>query len=196
MSSLIARERAKYEDVWAVPGYAQHSPGERVLPVFLDMTGAQGGSVLDAGCGSGKGGLALAAAGFDVLLCDLTREGLVPEAARLPFAETLLWEDLRARCGDRFGFGETFDFVYCCDVLEHIPPTFTMLVVRRLLDVAKHGVFLSISTMPDHFGVWVGEPLHLSVQSFVQWRDQLHAIGRLREARDLLTSGCYWVTQR
>jgi hypothetical protein len=34
--SLLDTERATYETVWSsVEGYAQHSPGEQYLPLFL-----------------------------------------------------------------------------------------------------------------------------------------------------------------
>jgi predicted RNA methylase len=70
-------ERETYEAMWAVTAYAAHSPGETYLPMFLDMAKpGRGATILDAGCGSGKGGLALRAAGFDVRLCDLTVAGM------------------------------------------------------------------------------------------------------------------------
>jgi hypothetical protein len=65
-----------------------------------------------------------------------------------------------------------------------------------LLEVARRGVFLSISLMPDQFGKWIGKPLHQSVQTFPEWRDQLAAIGRVIEARDLLHTGIYLVEPR
>jgi len=68
-----------------------------------------------------------------------------------------------------------------------------MLVVSRLLAVARRGVFLTISTQPDACGVWVGKPLHQTVESFVWWRDQLRTMGQLTDARDLLTAGAYLV---
>jgi 2-polyprenyl-3-methyl-5-hydroxy-6-metoxy-1,4-benzoquinol methylase len=192
MSNVVAREREKYESMWSVPSYAHASPGAMMLPVFLDMANGVrvAHSVLDAGCGSGKGAVALAGAGFEVTLCDLTDAGLVDAARAFPFHQTALWDDLSsiARTAD-----DRFDYVYCCDVLEHIPPTFAMLVIRRLLDVSRLGVFLSISTVPDTFGSWIGEPLHQTVQSFVMWRDQLNTVGRVIEARDLLLAGCYLV---
>lgn len=187
MPTLIDQERATYEQMWQIPDYAVNAPGELLLPVFLDMAKTtMRGSVLDAGCGSGKGALALQQAGFDVTCCDLTPAGLVPEAQGFPFVETALWANLKRRIGFR-------DWVYCCDVLEHIPPVFTMLVVHRLLEVARRGVFLSIHLEPDHFGVWVGKPLHQTVQSFVAWRDQLAVLGTVVEARDLLNTGVYLV---
>lgn len=190
MSDLIVRERTKYDDLWAsVSSYAERSPGEMLLPVFQSMRRDSGPvSVLDAGCGSGKGALALTAAGHVVFCCDTTRAGLVPEAEGLPFAQVNLWDDLSS-------LGR-FEYAYCCDVLEHIPTPFTMLVAARLLAIANRGVFFSIATVPDNFGAWVGAPLHLSVQSFVEWRDQLNAIGRVVEARDLLITGCYLVEPR
>lgn len=185
MITLQDRERATYEEMWQVHGYANNSPGEQLVPVFLDMSQTlMRGSLLDAGCGTGKGALALQRAGFDVVLCDLTREGLVAEAQEMPFYEKALWSNLTRAIGFK-------DWVFCADVLEHIPPSFTMLVVQRLLDVARRGVFLSISLEPDNFGVWAGRPLHQSLQSFVAWRDQLSALGRLIEARDLLNTGVY-----
>jgi 2-polyprenyl-3-methyl-5-hydroxy-6-metoxy-1,4-benzoquinol methylase len=191
--SLLQAERATYAQMWALDAYATHAPGERYLPIFLDMAhpGA-GAAVLDAGTGSGKGGLALQQAGFDVRLCDLTPAGLVDEARALPFFEQVLWEPLALR---RYLFGRKVDWVYCTDVLEHIPTAFTMLVVSRLLEVARHGVFLSVSLQPDVFGAWVGTALHQTVQPFLWWKTQLEAVGRVVEARDLLGNAVFLVTR-
>ena len=197
---LVAQERDTYEQMWAVPAYAEHSPGQAMAPIFIEIVRRLYGhaydpaSVLDAGTGSGKGALALEAAGFRVALCDLTDAGLVPEARHLPFTQTALWDHLKPRVG--YQHGGQFDFVYCCDVMEHIPPAFTMLVVARLLEVARSGAFFSISLVPDAFGAWVGKPLHQSVQSFTQWRDQLATLGEVLECRDLLTTGVYFVRPR
>jgi SAM-dependent methyltransferase len=186
--TLLDTERDTYEQIWSNDDYAKHSPGEKYVDVFLDMSGASGGRILDAGTGSGKGALALAARGFDVELCDLTPDGLVDEARSLPFYTACLWhDDLRPN---------NIDWVYCCDVLEHVPPHFTMLVIQRLLDVARQGVFLSIALVPDRFGALVGHPLHKTVQSFTDWREQLRELGRVSECRDLGDTGLYLVEPR
>lgn len=193
--SILRAERAKYESAWAFESYAAFAPGEQHIELFLDITGATPGqTVLDAGCGSGKGAIHLHRRGFGVYLCDLTPSGLVPEALDLPFTSACLWEDLRPSLPCLAG--DSVDWVYCCDVLEHIPPAFTMLVVSRLLDVCRRGIFLSIALHQDSFGIWVGEPLHQTVQSFADWRDQLNAVGRVKEARDLLMAGVYLVEPR
>lgn len=190
--SIIRAERQTYEEMWAIDAYSEYSPGAEYVQAFEIMAQpAAGARVLDAGCGTGKGALALAAAGYQVSLCDITPAGLTPEARRLPFVQACLWDDHAAQ--QRVPLVE---WVYCCDVLEHIPPAFTMLTVARLLEQSIRGVFLSIALQPDEFGAWVGRPLHLTVQDFATWRDQLAAVGRVRECRDLLTTGLYLVTTR
>jgi hypothetical protein len=130
-------------------------------------------------------------------MCDVTDAGLSEAARALPFRQICLWHDLEpvVRNFDMWGRSRV-DYVYCTDVLEHIPPTFTMLVVQRLLDVSRRGVFLSIALVHDQFGPWVGTPLHQTVQSFVAWRDQLSELGEMVECRDLLNTGIYFLRSR
>lgn len=192
---ITERERDTYAEMWTHDQYAGHSPGEQVLPLFLDMAQIPAsqqwpGSVLDAGCGSGKGTLALVERGFAVTACDLV-DARVPEAigVTVPFHQACLWQDLRPLTGFT-------DYVYCCDVLEHIPPEFTMLTITRLLQVARKGVFLHISLVPDGFGAYVGKALHQSVFPFTWWRDRLKELGDLVECRDLVSSGVYYMRPR
>src|SRR5688572_14262548 len=164
--SVIAREKATYDSAWGIAHYADHSPGERLVSAFCDMAGiasAKGVTVLDAGCGSGKGALALEAYGFTVRMCDITPEGLIPQARAIPFHEACLWHPLAHAASPDWKHDGRLDYVYCCDVLEHIPTEFTMLVIARLLEVARSGVFLSISLLPDVFGAWIGHSLHQTV---------------------------------
>jgi len=192
-SPVAARERVLYEDVFdTITHYAEYSPGNDFAPLFVEMAVSGScslfnASILDAGCGTGRGALALKEEGFvDVSMCDITPFGLLPEARQFPFYEAVLWQRLP----------RSYDFVYCCDVLEHIPKEYTMLVVSRLLEASRLGVFLSISLTRDVMGMWVGKPLHQTVESFVWWRDALDSIGRVVEARDLLNTGLYLLEPR
>jgi SAM-dependent methyltransferase len=186
---VSAAELALYEDVWtSIDTYGHHSPGEARVAMFGAMSGASSGSVLDAGCGSGKGSIALQAAGFDPTLADMTDAGLVDEARRFTFVRGCLWHPIAAP--------QSYDYVYCCDVLEHIPTEYTMLTVARLIDIAREGVFLSIALVPDQFGVWVGKHLHQTVQPFTWWRDRLAELGSVVEGRDLIDSGVFYVRPR
>lgn len=189
---IFAREAAHYADVFdAVAAYRSFSPGLEYLPVFLEQVGAQRGTLLDAGCGTGRAGLKLSELGFDVTLFDCTDAGLDPEARGLRFEQGNLWGKL-----PRPPRWVLYDYAYCCDVLEHIPTAFAMLVVANLLRSVYRGVFLSIALTPDAFGAWTGRPLHLTVQNFSWWRDNLRELGRVREARDFLTTGIYYVEPR
>jgi len=198
MKTILDTERARYEEVWgSIDTYGQYAPGAERVPMFLDLVGDRRGTVLDAGTGSGKGALQLYTAGFQVYMCDVTAAGLVPEARALLYEDACLWHDLSPLAK---GFGHpgrtTFDFVYCCDVLEHVPPQFTMLAIDQMLRVARYGLFLSISLQLDNFGAWIGEPLHRTVMAYTWWRDSIRELGEIVESRDLQTDGIFFVRPR
>lgn len=196
---VVARERTLYEDVYdSVTKYAIESPGKANFPTFLEMAGVPKVrfplSALDAGCGGGYGALAFKEAGFGkVVMCDITDFGLAAEAkeAGISFYQTPLWDSLHLVAGSVLG--RRFDYVYCCDVLEHIPKEYTMLVISRLLEVTRKGLFLSISHVRDVHGLWVGRPLHQTVESFVWWRDNLSVFGEMVECRDLMSFGLFYI---
>lgn len=202
MPERFATELETYSDLWqAVSNYGDFSPGEQYAEVFASIVGDARGTVLDAGCGTGKGGVALAKLGFTVTLVDITPAGLAPEAKDLPWRPGCLWHDLRSG-GAFFDHrrqevtkvsNSQYDWVYCCDVLEHIPTELTMLVAFRLVQATKRGVFLSVSLMPDAFGAWIGKRLHRTVQPFVWWKAALSEVGRVKEARDLLHTALFYL---
>ncbi len=183
--NTIERETDRYEELMGgVPEYVNHSPGERFADLFMETSGAQpGDTVLDAGCCSGKGGLALKERGLDPTLMDITKVGLVPDAQALKFWQAPLWEP------------STFDWdwVYCTDVMEHIPSEYVMLALTQLLMRARKGAFFSISLIPDGFGIFIGQPLHITVQPYTWWRDRLEELGvTLEDKRDFLGTGIYF----
>ncbi len=182
--SLLAQERALYEGVWTgLGGYGTTSPGEQLADMFASLATTPGASVLDAGCGSGKGAIALAARGYRPTLCDVTNAGLVEEAEKFPFFGQCLWHYI----------GGSWDYVYCTDVLEHVQPQFTMLAVSNLLRCASRGLFLSVCNQQDAYGAYVGKPLHACVQPFTWWRDSLRELGRVTDARDLVGNSTFFV---
>src|SRR5512135_1366711 len=184
MTNLADHERGTYDAMWELPQYqADPSAGVQFAPLFGTLA-LPGSSVLDAGCGSGKGSLALASQGFSVYTCDISAAGL-PPVWPLPFFQASLWDDLTG-----WNDGE-YDWVYCCNVLEHLPTQFTMLAVQRMLQVARHGMFLTVSTQPDNLGMWIGKSLRPTVQGFVWWRDALRELSVVFDARDLVGAAVF-----
>lgn len=199
-SGYVSRYRELSAAAYSLDAYRAESVGERMVPVFLDMARPRlfaenlhdSDSVLDAGCGTGRGAMALYTAGFHVDVvrgCDLV-DVLDDDARQFEFARANLWASPMSQSS----IGPV-DWVYCCDVLEHIPEAFTMLAVRNLLSIARKGVFLTMSTGPDVHGVWIGEPLHQTVKPFTWWRKHLGAVGDMLQARDLLDHGAFLVTR-
>ncbi len=156
-------ERDKYVKMWMLGAYRSLSPGEISAPVFLAAMNVEGkGPVIDFGCGTGRGGLALAREGLDVMLTDFVSAARDEEALELPFLE---W-DLSKPCPLRAPYG------YCCDVMEHLPPDQVEPVILNIMASASK-VFFQIATVPDNFGAVIGHQLHLTVRPHEWWADQL-----------------------
>jgi len=160
-------ERDKYVRMWQLDAYRTYSPGEVTASTFLALMKIEGtGPVIDFGCGTGRGGLALARAGLDVTLTDFVSSARDQDAMGLPFLE---W-DLTLPCPLRSPYG------YCTDVLEHIPPGQVEAVVVNIMASAET-VFFQIATVEDSFGAFIGQPLHLSVHDHEWWLDLFTTMG-------------------
>ena len=183
--NVLEHETGKYEQVWQIPEYHTHSHSENWADLFGEITGCkEGETVLDAGCGTGRGGKALEEKfGLHPTYLDLVKvENLEP------FIQQPLWRPIPG----------VYDYGHCCDVLEHLPVEYTMLAVHNLLQSCGK-LFLSICFQDEAFSEMVGEPLHLTVMPFRWWRDGLRQIGNVVEARDLspanrLKEGVFYVT--
>lgn len=164
-------ERDKYIKMWQREEYRTVSPGEYAVATFLDCAKVQGaGPVIDFGCGTGRGGLALARAGLEVVLVDFVSAARDHEAMALPFLE---W-DLTLPCPLRAPYG------FCCDVMEHIPTPDVRAVVQTILQSVET-CFFQISTQPDALGALIGQELHVTVQPPEWWRQQIEACGGVIE---------------
>jgi len=184
MGKIRDHELDKYAQCWGMEEYLTKSPGEVWSDLFGEIASPEAGqSAIDIGCGAGAGGKALSTKyGLNVTYLDFDNF-----ANLKPFKAQPLWKPIIKPQGG-------FDFGYCCDVMEHIPEEFTMLCASNALQTCDH-VFFSISFLPDHFGQFIGEPLHLTVKPFVWWRDRLREIGDVMEARDFIVEGIFYVRQ-
>lgn len=187
---VVDAEREKYEVMWSMPGYEKFSPGEDNARRFMStLVPKPGSTVLDAGCGAGKGGLALSAEGLDVWYLDITSAGLELYGFGISadrFLEQPLWERIY------MPNDLTWDYGYCCDVMEHLPTEYTMLAARNIIDVCRTTWF-QIAFFHDGWGAAIDHDLHLTVKPFVWWLSRLMTIGNVIDARDLCGSGVFVV---
>lgn len=182
-----AQERAKYAEIWSRSEYREaHSPGVENVDRFMSVMQPETGStVIDVGCGSGHAGLELERCGLYPFFMDITEAGLdaVPCGQ---FIQQPAWAPWPAK---------HFDYGFCCDVLEHIPPEYAMLVCDRIIERCG-AAWLQICNQPDNFGPQLlGEPLHLTVRPFSWWLLRLATLGKVIDARDLCGVSLFVVTR-
>lgn len=158
------RERAKYVTMWNSPMYRKMAPGEGQIDDAARLLGMKpGDSVIDFGCGTGRGAQALQDKGFKVTAVDFAPNCL-DEGITVPFVQGCLWDlpDIRA------------DWGYCTDVMEHIPTEKVGDVLKSIAERVK-GCYFAIATRDDSLGWIAGKKLHLSILQPAQWRQLLGA---------------------
>jgi 2-polyprenyl-3-methyl-5-hydroxy-6-metoxy-1,4-benzoquinol methylase len=178
---ISAQERGKYQRIWALDSYHAKSPGADMLPMFERVMRPElGARILDIGAGDGAASRILKDKGYQVEAFDLIEDDW--PHADIPIHAGSIWS----------GLPRGFDIGYCCDVMEHLPTQFVGLAVARILESCR-SAFFSIAFREDLFGRNIGEPLHLTVQPLVWWRDTLREIGHVLDARDLIGEGVFHV---
>ena len=160
---LEEMERAKYERIWTFDEYRQFSPGqEAAVSAHKLFAPDRTKTLLDLGCGTGRGGEVFANLGYDVQLVDFVPTAV--EVKTLPFIESCLWsmpDDLHADLG------------FCCDVMEHIPSSMVEKTLDEIHRVVGEKIFFQIALQPDSCGLLIGEKLHLTLLSADAWIETL-----------------------
>ena len=171
-------ERDKYRAMWQRQEYRTVAPGEHSAMTFLAQARLpRDAEVIDFGCGTGRGGVMIAALGgarvrlvdfAENCLDDFVREALVTQKERVQFSIA----DLTRPIPWSAPYG------YCTDVMEHIPTVDVQKVLKNILGSAQH-VFFQISCVEDKLGALIGEPLHLTVRPPAWWIEQLTNLGAI-----------------
>ncbi|HEY2810446.1 MAG TPA: class I SAM-dependent methyltransferase [Rhabdochlamydiaceae bacterium] len=176
------REKNKYEEMWRCPQYRCHSPGLQVAKDFLqffDQHMHEGESLIDFGCGTGKAGAFFYTQGLRVRMVDIASNcldedvaaGLCPD--RLSFTSACLW--------DLPDTMEPADWIYCCDVLEHLPQKHVDSALSQMAKRTKKGGFLQIFLQKEPFGKLIDKRLHLTLQPQEWWISQISKYWEIKE---------------
>lgn len=170
-------EKEKYDVVWRdYPCYRDCSPGEDFVPFFFEGFKGQiraGQTITDFGCGTARVAKEFVAKGLHVSLVDISpycldqdiRNMLTLFSHQIEFHQGCLWHLSDA-------IKSTY-WIYCCDVLEHIPEEKIDLVLEQLSRRMRHGGYFSICLKEDLAGKKLGHPLHLNVKGREYWEEKL-----------------------
>jgi cyclopropane fatty-acyl-phospholipid synthase-like methyltransferase len=135
--------------------------------MFLELAQwEKGDELIDCGAGTGRASKLLADAGLDVTMLDITKAATDP-GIDLPFIEACLWDMAEVWPG-------RFDWVYCCDVAEHLPTDKVDAALDNLAAMTGYGAFMQIAMFPEIHGArYVGEALHLTIKPADWWKHKL-----------------------
>lgn len=194
INPIKSSEQTKYEKMWDIDDYRNVSPGEQLAQLFLSQAKLLPDShVIDFGCGTGRGALMIALFGKAVVtMLDFAENALDEDVKNAtitqPHRISFIQHDLNQPSPVLASYG------YCTDVMEHLPPEEVDVVLKNILNAASH-VFFNISTVPDHMGERIGEPLHLTVESYEWWTKKLQESGAaIHWSKDLGNACCFYVS--
>jgi 2-polyprenyl-3-methyl-5-hydroxy-6-metoxy-1,4-benzoquinol methylase len=116
-----------------------------------------GASIADFGCGTGRCVKWFVDNGYDAVGVDIASNALEES---VPFINCALWDETNL---------PKVDYGFSVDVLEHIPSERVRQTLMAIYNSVRVGCYFNIDTIPDSFGAWIGQTLHLTVLSAAQW---------------------------
>lgn len=167
---LLEREKAKYDRIWRLDEYAERSPGYRMLKPALQWLGPPpGASFIDLGSGSGQAAQALHELGYNVEGFDLCEHANRVFTGKIHIGT--LWD---------MPYMGRYDYGYCVDVMEHIPPEKVGSVLRNIRSRVRHSCFFQIARFEDHFGDEEHGQLHICLRDPDWWAKSFRRAGWVR----------------
>jgi len=170
------KAEAKYEIAYKNPDYYKTSAG--MLQTHEVLATLKFKNVLDVGCGPGYSLLKFIISG---------KEGMGVEVCKHLYNTALRAFDVNevvmpARIQNLPFDADTYDLVYCTDVLEHIPEPDIDVSIKELVRVSRKYIYVSIATVPAMFHPELG--LHETVKP-MDWWLQFFNKYRLKEIKSL-----------
>jgi len=164
----LKREQEKYD--WLYTGSYGAGPVERVMRWADRRLPRQLGNVIDIGCGRGKLIVKLDGRYEKYTGIDVAKNQIEKMKQQYPRHEFQFMN----MCDMPFE-DDTFDYGFCIDVLEHIPPEFAKLAVQEMQRVCKNLV-VNISCRLAFHKDQTGRNLHLTVMPPKWWSDQFDPV--------------------
>lgn len=196
MDTLYLEEKSKYEKMWEHDLYRQRSPGALLSPFFFyhfQQRIKPGDSIIDFGCGTAAASMTFFDMGLFVTLVDIANNCLSVKSQKLLreknkrflFVEAPLW-DLPPEV-------PVSDWIYCIDVLEHLPEDRVKASLEAMAKKTKKGGALQIFLEEESMGELIGETLHLTLRPLNWWLDLISAFWVIENVQEILPDVRYCV---
>lgn len=157
---MLKEETAKYQDIWDRGNYRTVSPGElSAANAFTLCNMSRGNTLTDYGAGTGRALSVFNGKGIESIAVDLVNALEV----EVPFYCAPLWclpDELPIT-----------DWLYCVDVMEHLPPTKIDPALRQIEQKTVLGGYFQIAHFEDD---WHGHKCHLTVKDKHWWLNKLN----------------------
>ena len=168
--------------MWAHEFYRLLSPGCKAASLFLETFKKEikpGDSLTDLGCGTGRAALSFFEIDLKVHLVDIADNCLEEKIAtlmllspdRLSFTQASLWE-----LPDSV---QQSDWIYCVDVLEHLPREKVETALKLLASKTKKGGLIQVFHEEESFGTFIDETLHLTIETQQWWTEKISSCWEL-----------------
>lgn len=176
LDSLSLKEKEKYEKIWQEPSYRVTSPGNNAAELFFSFFKnemKEGDSIIDFGAGSGIVAIKFYEKKLKIDLVDIAANAL----DQAIYAMTLLLPDqVRFHEASLWQLPETLlpaSFIYCMDVLEHIPEEKIDETLMGMSQRMKKGGVFQIFLEDEPFGDLIQDKLHLTIRESSWWKEKI-----------------------
>jgi SAM-dependent methyltransferase len=166
--AVKSTEQHVFEGLWNTEEYREDCAGEDAVTEFLTHTKIpKNAECFDFGCGTGRGGLALAELGKAVVtLVDFAENALDEDVCAAIEAQPDRLQWLQADIS--VAIPKVAPYGYCVNTLECIPPQKVDNTIRNIMRASNH-VFFEISTVEG--------PQNRTVESYEQWLKRFRDLG-------------------
>ena len=193
---IFLQEKTKYEKMWGNEPYRANSPGYNSVADFLACIKSRkssSDSLIDFGCGTGVVSIPFLEEGFKVSLVDIADNCLNDNIHALTFLFPELITFFLAPLWELPSSLEKSDWIYCMDVLEHLPPERVDKALSEMAKKTKKGGALQVFLQDEGMGKIVGETLHLTIRPLDWWLEKISNYWVVEEVQPIIPGVRYCI---